>query len=331
MRRHPLCSLVQHSRPAALHHLRSCSPLPAHALPLSSRDLEARESAAVRRPEQRDEWCPRTWLPARVRCAGAVCPTGARWPLCSRRRSPSPSNPLPPPLPFAARTHIRTQHPAVTRLSPALLPPQSPPPPGGSTAPSVCGRESVEPPRRATPHPPIPRLCAAGPTPSSPPRPGPSPGGQPPPPPPSARLTPVRRNAPTAKNARAHTDKRTQRHQHATNTHLSLHAPRAYSAASAGGGEGMETEGPAVGSKRGRSESRAATRRDSSLMARSRSPSNMGLKDEAQVVKAAKLAKKKQFTINKMGLASESDRRIASKRPKHLFSGKRGSGKTDRR
>eukprot|EP00966_Prymnesium_polylepis_P157337 3636215-Prymnesium_polylepis.1 len=57
---------------------------------------------------------------------------------------------------------------------------------------------------------------------------------------------------------------------------------RGAAAASAGGGEGMETEGPAVGSKRGRSESRAATRRDSSLMARSRSPSNMGLKDEAQ-------------------------------------------------
>ena len=31
------------------------------------------------------------------------------------------------------------------------------------------------------------------------------------------------------------------------------------------------------------------------------------------------------------GRASESDRRIATKRPKHLFSGKRGMGKTDRR
>ena len=47
--------------------------------------------------------------------------------------------------------------------------------------------------------------------------------------------------------------------------------------------------------------------------------------------KAEKLAKKKQFKMNKMGKASESDRRIAIKKPRHLFSGKRGNGKTDRR
>ena len=48
-------------------------------------------------------------------------------------------------------------------------------------------------------------------------------------------------------------------------------------------------------------------------------------------IKAEKLAKKKQFKMNKMGKASESDRRIAIKKPRHLFSGKRGNGKTDRR
>ena len=60
-------------------------------------------------------------------------------------------------------------------------------------------------------------------------------------------------------------------------------------------------------------------------------PSRVGLKDESALKKAEKLAKKKQFKMNKMGKASESDRRIAIKKPRHLFSGKRGNGKTDRR
>ena len=63
----------------------------------------------------------------------------------------------------------------------------------------------------------------------------------------------------------------------------------------------------------------------------SREPSSTGLRDDAQLKKAEKLAKKKQFKLNKFGHASESDRRIAIKKPKHLFSGKRGNGKTDRR
>lgn len=33
----------------------------------------------------------------------------------------------------------------------------------------------------------------------------------------------------------------------------------------------------------------------------------------------------------KMGLKGEADRFIGTKMPKHLFSGKRGTGKTDRR
>ena len=44
------------------------------------------------------------------------------------------------------------------------------------------------------------------------------------------------------------------------------------------------------------------------------------------------MAKKSTFQgISKQGRASESDRRIPCKMPKHLFSGKRGNGKTDRR
>ena len=63
----------------------------------------------------------------------------------------------------------------------------------------------------------------------------------------------------------------------------------------------------------------------------SRSPSRTGLRDEKALAKAVKMSKKQQFKMNKFGKASESDRRIAIKKPKHLFSGKRGNGKTDRR
>jgi len=76
---------------------------------------------------------------------------------------------------------------------------------------------------------------------------------------------------------------------------------------------------------------RSSTARDAASLARSRSPSAAGLRDAAAVVKVTKLSKKKQFHMNKQGRASESDRRIPTLMPKHLFSGKRGNGKTDRR
>ena len=103
--------------------------------------------------------------------------------------------------------------------------------------------------------------------------------------------------------------------------------------------DAMDVEGEAKarrGASRERSGSRvpsdrSATRRDSASVARSRSPARTGLRDEAALKKAEKLAKKKQFLMNKMGKATESDRRIAIKKPKHLYSGKRGLGKTDRR
>ena len=94
---------------------------------------------------------------------------------------------------------------------------------------------------------------------------------------------------------------------------------------------GMEVD--EVGGKRARSATRerSETRRNSAQMARSRSPSAAGSRDEVQVQKVAKLAKQKQFKLSKFGKVGESDRRIPSKRPKHLNTGKRGSGKTDRR
>jgi len=99
--------------------------------------------------------------------------------------------------------------------------------------------------------------------------------------------------------------------------------------------EGAEGGGKARKAARSKSRTvpkdRSATRRDDASLTRSRSPSATGLRDEASLKKAEKLTRQKQFKLNKFGHASESDRRILIKKPKHLFAGKRGNGKTDRR
>ena len=57
-----------------------------------------------------------------------------------------------------------------------------------------------------------------------------------------------------------------------------------------------------------------------------------GVRDPEQRKKIKKMDKKMQKkTFGKMGKAGESDRKITTKMPRHLFAGKRGSGKTDRR
>jgi nucleolar GTP-binding protein len=56
-----------------------------------------------------------------------------------------------------------------------------------------------------------------------------------------------------------------------------------------------------------------------------------GFKSVDAKMRAAKLADKAQRKMNKMAKAGEGDRSIQTKMPKHLFSGKRGNGKTDRR
>lgn len=56
-----------------------------------------------------------------------------------------------------------------------------------------------------------------------------------------------------------------------------------------------------------------------------------GLKDVSQRNKALKLVDKAQKRMGKMAKAGEADRVIPTKMPKHLFSGKRGVGKTQRR
>ena len=102
---------------------------------------------------------------------------------------------------------------------------------------------------------------------------------------------------------------------------------------SSGRGESMDVEGS--GGKRQKATSvprdRSSLARDAASVARSRSPSANGLRDEKAMAKVQKLAKKKGFQLSKQGRASESDRRIPTIRPKHLNSGKRGIGKTDRR
>lgn len=56
-----------------------------------------------------------------------------------------------------------------------------------------------------------------------------------------------------------------------------------------------------------------------------------GLKNMEQRVRATKAARKSQNSIAMQGRKGEADRFIGTKMPKHLFSGKRGIGKTDRR
>lgn len=56
-----------------------------------------------------------------------------------------------------------------------------------------------------------------------------------------------------------------------------------------------------------------------------------GLKNMEQRVRATKAARKSQNSIAMQGRKGEGDRFIGTKMPKHLFSGKRGIGKTDRR
>ncbi|GAQ85610.1 Nucleolar GTP-binding protein [Klebsormidium nitens] len=56
-----------------------------------------------------------------------------------------------------------------------------------------------------------------------------------------------------------------------------------------------------------------------------------GFKDSAQKIKIQKIKRKGEMARNRMAKQGEADRVIPNKMPKHLFSGKRGIGKTDRR
>jgi len=68
-----------------------------------------------------------------------------------------------------------------------------------------------------------------------------------------------------------------------------------------------------------------------SSRSRSKTPTSEGLCDIKQQIKVDKLAMKGQAPRNKDARKGEGDRVVLTMRPKHLFSGKRGGGKTDRR
>jgi nucleolar GTP-binding protein len=88
-----------------------------------------------------------------------------------------------------------------------------------------------------------------------------------------------------------------------------------------------------VGEKRGRSRSasRSLSRERSRSRSRSKTPAQLGLSGENQKLIVEKLVKKSQKKRNKMAKVGEADRSIQSSKPKHLFSGKRKKGSTDRR
>ena len=56
-----------------------------------------------------------------------------------------------------------------------------------------------------------------------------------------------------------------------------------------------------------------------------------GIVDPTLMAKARKMARKGQTKRNMHARAGEGDRHIREKKPKHLFVGKRGAGKTERR
>jgi nucleolar GTP-binding protein len=90
-----------------------------------------------------------------------------------------------------------------------------------------------------------------------------------------------------------------------------------------GGGDGAEME---EGDERGRS-----LERDSRSRSRVREASSVGLRDQEMAKFALKKADQGQRQRNKKARKGEGDRHIPDLKPKHLHSGKRGIGKTDRR
>jgi len=101
---------------------------------------------------------------------------------------------------------------------------------------------------------------------------------------------------------------------------------------------GLEVDNPKAHFNRARSTSKARPakrmktgedpHRSQSVQPRSQS----GIRDPKQSKKLEKLKKKAdKKTFASQGKAGESDRKIYEKKPKHLFAGKRGLGKTDRR
>jgi nucleolar GTP-binding protein len=83
---------------------------------------------------------------------------------------------------------------------------------------------------------------------------------------------------------------------------------------------------------RKRDRSRSRSELDSRGLSRSRTVSqSRAFKDDESLTKAERLAKKARRSYSRDGRKGEADRHIFDLKPKHLYSGKRGIGKTDRR
>lgn len=89
--------------------------------------------------------------------------------------------------------------------------------------------------------------------------------------------------------------------------------------------QSRSTSRPAI--KKARADSTGRVRSSSRAVPRDES----GIRAPELKAKAKKMSKKAQGKMNQFGKAGEADRHIAVKMPRHLFSGKRGIGKTDRR
>jgi nucleolar GTP-binding protein len=112
---------------------------------------------------------------------------------------------------------------------------------------------------------------------------------------------------------------------------FSVLPPRSEAAAGDGDVEMDEAGGSrAPSKKRVHSSKSRSMSRGRALSLAEPNPSS-GLKDATQKNKGIKMADKAQRIRNKMARIGEADRVIATKMPKHLFSGKRPKGKTDRR
>lgn len=95
--------------------------------------------------------------------------------------------------------------------------------------------------------------------------------------------------------------------------------------------DGRRTRSLAPGSRKRKREG-TLSETVSATRSRSKPPRDQsGISAPEKKKKAKKMMKTAQRTMNRMGKAGESDRHISSKLPKHLFSGKRKSGKTQRR
>lgn len=92
-----------------------------------------------------------------------------------------------------------------------------------------------------------------------------------------------------------------------------------------------ESRGRSQSQERGRALSVDRSRSKSRAPTRSKTPHEEGFKNKKQKVQAEQKKRRGEKLRNRQARQGEADRHIPTKMPKHLFAGKRGSGKTDRR